>query len=510
MKNRQLAINMIAKVIAFVVNIGINFFLTPFLIKNIGKEAYGFVGLSNDFVNYAQIITVALNSMAGRFITISLYKDDNESLNKYFTSVLFANLIMTIILIIPSVLIVIFIDRIVQIPSNILADVQLLWGFVFINFLVSIVGSVFGVAPFAKNRLDLESKRTIEANLLKVAILLIAFNFFRPSVWYIGLASVVCTVYVIIANIFYTKKLLAQVKVSKKYFDIQAIKTLISSGIWNSFSKLSSILSSGLNLFITNIFVGASAMGILSIAKTVPYMILSAFGMLASIFAPQLTISYAQNNFIEIKNQLIFSMKLLGMLACIPMSILFAYGDVFFKLWVPDQNAQLLQILSIMTCFELVFALPLESLWNVFTATNRVKQSSLFLFYSSVLTIIIIFIGITMTNDPIQKLFIIAGTSTVIATIRLLTFLPIYGAKCLDLKLTTFYPLIIKNTLSVIILTIVSFLIKRLIIVDSWLVFLVICSITAIIGIFINLILILGIEERKILKDTIMRRFRVK
>ncbi|WP_127836925.1 lipopolysaccharide biosynthesis protein [Clostridium prolinivorans] len=510
MKNNQLAINMIAKIVAFIVNAGTSFFLAPFLIKNVGREAYGFVGLANDFVNYAQIVTVALNSMAGRFVTISLYKNDDKSVNKYFTSVIFANIIIASVMTIPSVFIIFFINRIVNVPYNILTDIKLLLTFVFLNFLINIIGSVFGIAPFAKNRLDLESKRIIETNILKAVVLVVLFYVFEPSVWYIGLTSLLCTIYIIITNIFYTKKLLPQVNIRKKYFDFNYIKILLSSGIWNSFSKLSSILATGLNLLITNIFIGASAMGILSIAKTVPQMILSVFSMLASIFAPQLTISYAQNDFDNIRKQLLLSMKLLGMLACIPMSILFVYGDVFYKLWVPDQNALLLQMLSIISCFELVFALPQESLWNVFTATNKVKQSSIVLFFTSLLSIIITMSGIIFAKNANQKLFIIAGTSTIVAVIRTLTFLPIYGAKCLNFKKTTFYPLIVRNTISVVIVTLISFFIKNKIIVNTWIRFFIICIITAIIGIFINIILILEKEERKILKDIILNLFNFK
>ncbi|MBX4270557.1 lipopolysaccharide biosynthesis protein [Clostridium estertheticum] len=506
MKHKQFLINIVAKIIAFTVSLGISFFLTPFLVKSVGKEAYGFVGLANDFVNYALIVTMALNSMAGRFITISLYEKNDESVNKYFTSVIVANVVITSIMIIPSIFIVLFINKIVHVPSNILIDVQLLWGFIFLNLLISIIGSVFGVAAFSKNRLDLESKRTIESNILKVVVLLIAFYFFRPSVWYIGLASTLCTIYIIFVNIYYTKKLLPQVHLDKKYFDLRSIKVLILSGVWNSVSQLSEILSSGLDLLVANIFIGASAMGVLSIAKTIPTMVLAVFAMLASIFAPQLTISYAQKDFNAIRRQLLISMKLLGILSCIPMAILFAYGDSFYRLWIPDQNAQLLQILSIIICFGLVFALPLEGLWNVFTATNKVKQSSVFLLCSSIISIGFTFIGIILTKDETVKLFIISGTSSVIGCFRALTFLPMYGAKCLKLKITTFYPVIAKNAISVAILTCISFLIKKSFTIDSWKKLFLVCLLTATIGILINVFLILSKEERNKFKGMISKR----
>lgn len=509
MKNKRLAINMIAQSISFAINLGISFFLTRFLVENVGREAYGFFGLANNFVNYAQIVAVALNSMAGRFVTISLCKKDNEKVNNYFTSVIFANVIISVVMTIPSIFIVVFINKIIHVPDNILTDVQLLWAFIFFSFLISIIGSAFGIATFARNRLDLESIRTIESNVIKVITIIILYCLFKPSIWYLGLATAVCTMYLLAVNVYYTKKLLPQVHINKKYFDFGSVKILLSSGIWNSFSKLSSILSTGLGLLITNLFVGASAMGILSVAKTIPTMILSVFAMLASIFSPQLTISYAQNNFNEIRRQLLSSMKLLGMIACIPMAVLFAYGDNFYKLWMPSQNERLLQILSIMSCFELVFALPQESLWNVFTATNKVKQSSIALFCESLLVVTATFLGIIFVKDDTTKLFIIAGTSSAFGTIRSWTFLPMYGAMCLKLKVGTFYPLIIKNTAAIAMLTLISLLIKQNIVINSWISLFFASGMTAIAGLIINSVLILEREDRSRLKNIIIKRFKL-
>ena len=81
---KQTGINLIAQVIAFGINLGISFFLTPFIVEKIGVEANGFVSLANNFVEYAQLITISINSMAGRFITIKLHQKNPEDANKYF------------------------------------------------------------------------------------------------------------------------------------------------------------------------------------------------------------------------------------------------------------------------------------------------------------------------------------------------------------------------------------------------------------------------------------------
>ena len=81
--NRTVALNMIANVLSFGVSLIISFFLTPYITKNVGTEAYGLVGLANSFINYINVITAALNSMASRFIIIELHKKNTKKANIY-------------------------------------------------------------------------------------------------------------------------------------------------------------------------------------------------------------------------------------------------------------------------------------------------------------------------------------------------------------------------------------------------------------------------------------------
>ena len=70
--SKQMAINMVAAIVSFLIGTGINFVLAPYLVKELGSETYGFIGLANNFVQYATIVTSALNSMSGRFISIEI------------------------------------------------------------------------------------------------------------------------------------------------------------------------------------------------------------------------------------------------------------------------------------------------------------------------------------------------------------------------------------------------------------------------------------------------------
>lgn len=500
-RNRQLIINMAAQAISFAVSLGISFFLTPYIVENIGVEANGFVGLANNFTGYVSIITTALTSMAGRFITISIHQEDYKSANKYMSSVFMANIVLSTVLAVPMVYILANMSTLFDVPSGMVTDVTILWAFMFFSFLLGNVMSVFSVAVFSQNRLDIQSGTGIVSNILRAAFLVVAYSAFDARVWYLGCASLMTSLISISVNLHCKKKMLPQIHIKRKYFEIKAIKELVASGVWNSISSISSILSEGLDLLVANLFIGATAMGRVSLAKSMPSHILSLMGTISSVFAPQLTISYAKRNFEDIKKQLISAIKLLGFISCIPMTIMYAYGDVFFSLWVPGEDAKLLQTLAIVASLEFPLVLPLEPLWNIFTITNKVKQSSIYLVINSMLTIGIVFALLQFAQTEYQKMLIIVGVSTAFSIIRALTFLPLYGAKCLGFKLSTFYKPALKNVCVIIILTLMSLVIKNVFEVDSWLMLIVVSCITAAISVIINYFALLKKQEREILKD---------
>jgi O-antigen/teichoic acid export membrane protein len=487
---------MLAQIFAFVVNFGVGFFLTPYIVNHVGKEAYGFIGLALNFISYAQLITIALNSMVTRNITISIHSNDLISANKYFTSVFYCNIIFSLVLSVCFLFFIIYLDEIVNIPLGLILDIKLLFSFIFLNFLIGLLSSVYGVSFFVKNRLDLASLRSIISNVIRVSILFFCFTFFIPNVWYIGLASVLTTVYLSYTNYSMTNQLLPYLKIDRRFFDLQKIKDLLKSGIWNTLSKLSGILNIGFDLLLANLFISSSAMGTLALAKTIPSIILSVFGTLAGVYSPNLTIAFASNNLSEIKQQLFSSMKFFGIISSIPLSFLFAFGDIFFKLWIPGENYNLVHVLSIITCFELCFALPQEALWNVFTVTNKVKASSLNLFLMSSLTIICVFIAMNAVEIN-YRIYFLGGITSFYGIIRLLTFLPIYGARCLGIHWATFYPILIRNFISILILTFLSLIIKKIVNPNSWFALMCLAILTTVLGLVLNLFTILNKKERK-------------
>ncbi|MBE7017550.1 MAG: hypothetical protein E7420_05270 [Ruminococcaceae bacterium] len=493
--NKQTGINFIANAIAFAINFCISFFLTPFIIENIGVEANGFVTLANTFVDYATLFTIAINSMAGRFITIKIHQKNNLEASKYFTSVVFANIFFSVIVVVVFTFIILFLEKLLNISPASLNDIKILFIFVVLNFIITLFASTFSISAFATDRLDKSAFVNALGCILRAAVLVLCYSFFRPYTFYVGIATLIQGCNYLFNHMRYRRRLTPELLIRRNYYDFSCIKELLISGIWNSVSKLSTILSSGLDLLIANLFIGGIAMGVLNVSKTASNVIILLFGTLANIFVPQLTIAYANNKFAEMKKQLIFSVKILAVFSSIPAAILIGFGDAFYSLWVPSQDASLLHTLTAITFLGLAIALPFEPLYNVFTVSNKIKISSLALIIFSSASILATFIGLGFIHAENARLIYIVSVSALFTALRVISFLPIYSAKCLEFKVSTFYPVIARSVAAVIILTAISIALSCFIAINTWIGLIAVCIVIAVVGLFTGIASLFNKEE---------------
>jgi O-antigen/teichoic acid export membrane protein len=400
----------------------------------------------------------------------------------------------------------------VVVPASILQDVRVLFSFLFVNFIISITLASYGVVTFALNKLYLKSMRSIESNLIRVVSVVILFRYFPPKISFLGFTAFIALMYVEFFNIYYTRRFLPKVRLSRSFFDRTAVLELMSSGVWNTVIRLGNLLLSGMDLIIANRLIGPSAMGILALAKMVPNHITTMVVTISAVFTPEFTIYYAQGRKKELVVALKRSMKILGIIANMPIAILVAYGYQFFSLWVPGQDARLLQILSVITVGAMVISGPINSIYGIFTVTNRLRVNALLLVFSGLLNIVVVIFLVQNTN---WGLFAVAGVSTVLNLLRNLLFTAPFGARYLDLPWNTFFPEIARGILAFLVVIVIGLGMEQLIPGTNWSGLVLSVAATAGLGLVANAFLMLTRSERdylvrKIASSVSSRAFRSK
>lgn len=509
-KNRQFVINIIASLVSCVVSFGISFILNPVIIAEVGSQGSGYLELANQFVSYAAIAATALNSMGGRFITIKLHQKDDQGANEYFNSILYCNFGIVAFLFLPVCLLVLYLEQIIRIDPLLVTDVKLLFAATFANFMVTLISTTFSTATFATNRLDLLNLRTIESHILRAGLLVAAFWLLPVRMYYMGLATLAASVYLLLFYIHYTKTLLPQIHISRSYFSLRRILEILSAGIWNTVMRTGQALTNGLDSLIANEMIGRNEFGYVGTSKTIINNINLLYEAVSAVFTPSLTISFATENKEELLCDLKSAMKITGFFANIPLAFMIAYGLDFYTLWLPfltSFEVSVIYRLSILAMFGTIVGGAISPLFNVYTVVNKLKWNAFVTLFMGILsTGIVVSVLLVLPDRAQYGPYVVVGTSTLLGIIKNMTFTPMYAASCLGLKKSSFYPVIFRYIAVSMIMIAVFCGVHQVITAKSWALLFVCVALCGIMGALMNFFFLFGQREKALLTDMIAKR----
>lgn len=501
--NKQMTLNLSATLIVFILNISINFFLSPYIVSVLGVEANGFIQLANNFVSYVTIITMALNSMASRFITVSFHKNDNQKANEYYSSVFVGNIVISLVLMIPVGMGIIFLDNLISISYELINQVRLLFFFVFLNFFFTMIFPPWTVAFFVTNRVYMQSIGKIIFNIVNAFLIILLFVCLPVQIWYIGVAMTISTLILQYWQYIGKKKLLTKISFKRKNVKLSSIKTLVSSGIWNSINQLGVILFYGLDLVMINLFINAETMGLASIAKIVPTIFGSLQSSIMNTFTPSLTILYAKGRISDLVDEIFKAGRLLLIIMGVPFSGFIIFGEIFFSLWMPNQDSSLLQTLSIISMISLVFILGTLPLWQVFVIVNKNKTNSFTVVAGGIINFTLTFVALQITDFGV---FAVLGVSSLVSLLRNILFTVPFSAKYLGLEWYSFFPLISLTCVTLAVNLSLGFVLNHIFFISNWSGLIGVVCIFSLLSLFLNSFIIFNKNERENLIKSLAKK----
>ncbi|MCR5308534.1 MAG: MATE family efflux transporter [Bacilli bacterium] len=490
---KQMVVNVISNLLVFVINAGISMLLTPFLISNIGKEAYSFYPISNTIVHYITIIATSLNTVGCRYISISIFQKKNEEANRYYSSMIISDFILSLVLLIPSFIFVLFINKFLDVPVNIVETVRFLFALVLSSAIITILTSAFGVATMAKNRMDLRSYRELFISILRVSLLFAFYKLFSPSLIFIGVAAVACSLTMAGIQFAYTRYLTPNLRFSFHNCSSTHIKEICIASIWVTINSLGTLMLSGTTIVIANVFYGPSSSGTLSICLTVPNLLTSVISLLVSVFYPILAHSFVTNSKEEFASKIQNVQKLIGALGCAITTVFCVFSIHFFKLWTPKENSGELAMYTYILFSQYLAVSCFWVLTNVFIICNKNKIAAIATIIAGALNIVVQ-ICFSFFDAP---LFFLPLTSSLLCILLCSVFMPIYASKVVDTKCFPFIkPFIICFLVSLFVGT-GGYFISFFSTINSWLMFILIAIGYGILVLPIYFFLIIGLDNLK-------------
>ncbi len=257
----QLPRNLSLQVLAFIAQIGIGIWLVPYLIKHLGRSAYGLTFIAGVMTQYVSLISYNISSSVSRFLTLALQRKNADDANRVFNTAFFSYLAVVILQIPVFGLVIYYANAIFTIPQELYRDAIILLACSAMSFLVNLVVSVFGVPLYANNRLDISRSVDIARQILRVAGIVILFLSLGPTLRYVGYVDLALSVASGLVTIAIGKRLAPELKLNLHYYDWRKVRELTTMGWWLFVNHVGFLLFLRTDIWICNRFIGAEEAG---------------------------------------------------------------------------------------------------------------------------------------------------------------------------------------------------------------------------------------------------------
>ncbi len=459
------AFNVASAIVTLGVQMAVSFFLSSYLVATLGEAANGFTQLANNFVSYASLVTLAFNSMGSRFISASWHRGQKDDAVAYYSTLIVCNAILCLLFLPLAIAVIANLGSIVDMGDANPADVALLFAFVFANFGANLFVSLLCSAMFVVNKVYIQNAVNLCRQVLNAALLVFLFSFFETRVSYVSLVALTLTLLSAPVCFVFKRRLVPELRFDRKAFSGRFVRALTSSGVWNTVNQCGNILTTGLDLLFANWFVGASPMGVLSVAKTVPTAITTLATTLNTNLEPELVIVYAKEGVDGLYRRVMMDMRLSNLIVAAPIGVFCALAPTFYALWMPSLDARQLTVLSVLTIAGFIPWAGPQVLYNVFMVMNRLKVNSVTFLAGAVLNMVLVLACLSLTDLGI---YAIAGISAGISIARDLFVIAPYASRLLERPWWTMYKEMAVSALSVGVSVAISFVVGHLVPTGSW------------------------------------------
>ena len=198
-------------------------------------------------------------------------------------------------------------------------------------------------------------------------------------------------------------------------------------------------------------------------------------------------------------------MKITSLIITIPLAGIVAFGDCFFSLWMPSQDARLLHTLVIIGVLGYAFTSGIQILYNVFTTVNKVKENSIAVLLSGVISLVLT-MGLVFFTE--YDIYAVVGVNVLVNLVRNMIFTIPATAKYLGFKAISFYQQVGSSIFTVAVLVASGKIITFGLQIKTWGHFVLSSILLSIFGIILHWFIILKKDERKYFISIIKSRIK--
>ena len=467
------------------------------VLNTLGVDDYGVNAAVGGVVGMMAILINFMQTGTQRFLNFAMGKGDKQGLNDIFCVSITIHVCIAVLIILFSETIGLwFLLNKMVIPAG--RETAAFWVFQFsiLSTVTSVMSIPYNAEVIAHERMSIYAYFTILGLALKLLIVyLLVVSHFDKLITYSFLLF--CTS--LFSRLLFTWYCRRNFEECHYHFRFppKLIRDMLSFPAWDLFGVVAWTCSTQGTTILLNLFFGPAVNAASGIASRVESSVRSFSSNFLSALSPQITKSYAAQDYNYLYKIMYGGAKLSFILLfaiTLPLYIKIDYVLVFWLKLVPDHTATIVRIILI----EMILDSMMTPLNTAALATGRIRYYG---FATSVMTIIqlpLCYIILKMGGSP-ESVFVTMLTVTIIREIvQYYKLRNLVGFRYLDYFRKVQLPCILVVAASVPLPLIISQALPE----NFWTLLLIIIVATPL-SIILSFFIILNIDERKILVDKI-------
>jgi membrane protein EpsK len=496
--------NLISNGTLVIINVLISLWYTPFLIRNLGSEMFGFIPLADSVTYFLGILTLSLNISLGRYLTIELEKGEITRANQVFNTTLFCTLLIISFTTPIAILLVFLLPQIFNVPIGHERNVQLLFLGTIVAFFLTSMQLNFSIATFARNRFDLKNIISLTARVGQVMTVLVLFTLKTPDVVFIGIGAFIAALLSIIGDYYLWKRLLPDLILGRRFFNKELIPELFKTGTWMLIYQLGFIIFLSVDMLVANKVLALSLAGMYGALLIIPKNLRVLSSAVGGIWGPVTLSRFSNADFNGMDIVTRFSIKTTGLICAIPIGLLSGLSSPFLTFWLGEDFNSMTWVLILMV-LPMAANLITSPFYNIQLTMNRIKLPAVI---SVVLgsSYFVLAKYLAQIIGPIG----IAAAGAITLSVNNLFFSPIYTAVIMKQKWWYYFSRLILTYVAPISIGIVSYYVNKIFPARSLFDLLLIGSSISIVYIGIIYVLVLSKKERDLIISIFRKSLLVK
>jgi O-antigen/teichoic acid export membrane protein len=431
---KQIVKNVFSNYFVSLLGITLGFVLVPFLVRKLGKEAYGLIALVDSTIIFFEVATIGVRTALARHATFALSEGNDKEFLEYLGTgrlLLFgcAGFVLAAGSIISFYFPVLF-----NVPPELVMQSKLLFLFVTIGFCISIPNIVFWSVLYSKQRYDLINFAMSFGAITRSVALIFLFQAlpgrFVSLVTY-GLIYILFTWVQNMMIYFFHKSAIPGIKISMRRVDFSKARAILSFSAYASLQRLSSMFVGNVTNILINVFYGAASNAIFTISTKIPMMMRRLFNEATWSLTPTFTDLVAKKDRTRLESLFFMYTKLLVVVTAPICFLLILFSKQLIVLWVGEEFVMSGQLVALYTA-PLLLGIPFAVCGCINNAYGKLKvPSQVGIFYSTFNVIS----GVILAKNLKMELFGFGLSNLISAFLYLMIFQPYYACRVASISL---------------------------------------------------------------------------